>query len=189
MKPSKTRIAPNFGSRVTECDLAHIAVSAHALRRFVERLQPGIPGGAEVAAAMACLEQPVPVNRSASQQALLNHYRDWMARQVQPYIMQLIRAEGYWATARPPWSRSSTPADGLLQIASMCLFPAARHGQKIVLATCTNGRGMTWEVAFRCGYVGVPRPFGGPRASKRRPSRPWATLERWRARRSGAHPR
>ncbi len=57
---------PNFGQLVTKEHIPGIAISAHALRRFVERLQPDIPGADQVAAAMARLEDlgsghgPVP---------------------------------------------------------------------------------------------------------------------------------
>lgn len=42
---------PNFARLVTEQDLQTLTISAHALRRFVERLQPGIPGAALIVVA------------------------------------------------------------------------------------------------------------------------------------------
>jgi hypothetical protein len=51
-RPRNPRPEPNFASRVTDRDLATHVVSAHAVRRFVERLQPDIPGADRVAAAM-----------------------------------------------------------------------------------------------------------------------------------------
>jgi hypothetical protein len=35
---------PNFARLVTDQDLATIVISAHALRRFAQRVQPDIPG-------------------------------------------------------------------------------------------------------------------------------------------------
>ncbi len=47
---------PNFARLLTEQDLDSLVISAHVLRRFVERLQPDIPGAEQVAESMARLE-------------------------------------------------------------------------------------------------------------------------------------
>jgi hypothetical protein len=67
---------PNFARLPTPQDLDALVISAHALRRFVQRLQPGIPGADQVAEAMARLEDLGSGNRSGPEQAQLNRYRD-----------------------------------------------------------------------------------------------------------------
>lgn len=156
--PIRTRPEPNFARLVTEDDLRRIVVSAHALRRFVQRLQPGIPGADQIAEAMARLED-LAGHRSGPEQGQLNRYRDWMAKHVEPVVMDLIRCEGFWTTERPRWSRSDTPSDGYLQIGRMCGFPAALHDGQIVLTTCTNGRDITWDIALNREYTLMPKPF------------------------------
>jgi len=47
---------PNFARLLTDQDLHTLVISAHALRRFVERLQSDIPGADQIAEAMARLE-------------------------------------------------------------------------------------------------------------------------------------
>jgi hypothetical protein len=150
---------PNFAQLVTEGQLPHIVVSAHALRRFVERLQPGIPGADQVAEGMASLEDLGSGNRSGPEQAQLNRYRNWMAANVEPHVVDLIRCEGFWAADRPRWSLSRTRSDGLLQVGRMCLFPSVLDGRQIVLTTCTNGTNITWDVALERGYTLMPKPY------------------------------
>jgi hypothetical protein len=148
---------PNFARLPTPQDLATLTISAHALRRFVERLQPSIPGADQVAEVMARLEDLGSGNRSGPEQAQLSRYRDWMARHVEPVVLDLIACEGFWATARPRWSQSRTRSDGYLQVGRMCLFPAVTHDREIVLTTCTNGQGTTWDVALNRGYTLAPK--------------------------------
>ncbi len=174
---------PNFARLITEDDVRRIVVSAHALRRFVERLQPEIPGADQVAEAMARLEEFGSGRRSGPEQGQLNRYRDWMASHVQPHVIELLRCEGFWTTERPRWSRSDTPSDGYLQVGGMCGFPAAIHGHEIVLTTCTNGRETTWDIALGRGYTLTPKPYTTPMPELLRPLS-WATiaLRAWRAR-------
>jgi len=88
------RPEPNFARLVTEDGLSHIVVSAHALRRFIERVQPDIPGADRVAQAMARLEDIGSGRRSGPEQGQLNRYRDWMAKHAEPVVLDLIRCEG-----------------------------------------------------------------------------------------------
>lgn len=155
----RARPEPNFGRFPTEQELGRIAISAHALRRFVERLRPDIPSADQVAEAMAELEEIGSGLRSDPDQGQLNSYRQWMARHVQPHVMELIRCEGFWATRRPSWALSRTPADGWLQVGRMCLFPVAMHGKALVLATCENAANITWEHALDHGYTLVQKPY------------------------------
>jgi len=177
------RPEPNFARLVSDDDLNSIVISAHALRRFVQRLQPGIPGADQVAEAMARLEDLGTGNRAGAQQGQLNRYRDWMVKHVEPVVLDLIQCEGFWATDRPRWSLSRTPADGYLQVGRMCLFPAAIHGHEIVLTTCTNGRDITWDTALDRGYTLMPKPFTAPPpAVVRPPSWPALIVRAWRSR-------
>jgi hypothetical protein len=178
-----SRPEPNFARLVTEEDLRCIVVSAHALRRFLQRLQPGIPGADQVADAMARLEDLGSGRRSGPEQGQLNRYRDWMAKHVEPVVLDLIRCEGFWATDRPRWSLSRTPSDGYLQVGRMCLFAAVIHSHEIVLTTCTNGRETTWDTALARGYTLMPKPYSTPTPQLLQPP-PWATiaLRAWRAR-------
>ena len=181
---ARGRPEPNFARLVTEDDLRRMVVSAHALRRFVQRLQPEIPGADQVAEAMARLEDLGSGRRSGPEQGQLNRYRDWMAKHVEPVVHDLIRCEGFWATDRPRWSLSRTPSDGYLQVGGMCLFPAVIHSHEIVLTTCTNGRDTTWDTALHRGYTLTPKPHATHTPELlRAPS--WATiaLRAWRARR------
>ncbi len=179
----QARPEPNFARLITEQDLRTLVISAHALRRFVQRLQPDIPDADHVAHAMARLEDLGSGNRSGTQQAQLNQYRDWMANHVEPHVRDLIRSEGFWTTERPRWSRSDTPSDGYLQIGRMCGFPAVIHSHEIVLTTCTNGRDTTWEDALTRGYTLMPKPFIY-RAPQLLRSPSWATIAivAWRSR-------
>jgi hypothetical protein len=154
-----TEPEPNFARLVTGNDLENIVISAHALRRFVERLRPEIPGADQVAQAMTRLEDLGSGNRSGPEQGQLNRYRDWMATHVEPDVLELIRCEGFWANERPRWSLSRTRSDGYLQVGRMCLFPAVIHSHEIVLTTCTNGRDTTWDLALARGYTLMPKPF------------------------------
>jgi len=158
MSAARGRPEPNFARLVTEDDLRRIVVSAHALRRFVQRLQPEFPGADQVAEAMARLEDLGSGRRSGPEQGQLNRYRDWMAKHVEPVVLDLIRCEGFWATDRPRWSLSRTPSDGYLQVGRTCLFPAVIHSHEIVLTTCTNGRDTTWDIALARGYTLMPKP-------------------------------
>jgi hypothetical protein len=178
-----TRPEPNFARLITEDDLRRIAISAHALRRFVQRLQPTIPGADQVAEAMTRFEDIGSGNRSGPEQGQLNRYRDWMAKHVEPVVLDLIRVEGFWTTERPRWSRSDTPSDGYLQIGRMCGFPAVMHGHEIVLTTCTNGRDTTWDIALARGYTLMPKPLAAPApALLRRPNWPTLLARAWRSR-------
>lgn len=183
MSPSRrTKPEANFARLLTEEELERLVVSAHALRRFVERLHPGIPRADQVAEEMAKLEDLAGC-RSGPEQGQLNRYRDWMAKHVEPVVLDLIRCEGFWAIDRPRWSLSRTPSDGYLQIGGMCGFPAVIHAHQIVLTTCTNGRDTTWDTALARGYTLMPKPYDSLRPELlRAPS--WATiaLRAWRAR-------
>jgi hypothetical protein len=123
--PRDQQPEPNFRHLVTGQDLHTLVISAHALRRFVERLQPTIPGADQVADAMPRLEDLGSGNRSGPEQGQLNRYRDWMAKHVEPHVLELIRCEGFWTTERPRWSRSETPSHGYLQLGGMCGFPTS----------------------------------------------------------------
>jgi len=186
MTRARRQAAPeaNFARLVTEQDLRAIVISAHALRRFVERLHPDIPGADQVAKPMARLEDLGSGNRSGPQQAQLNRYRDWMTNHVEPHVRDLIRCEGFWATERPRWAQSRTPSNGWLQTGGMCLFPVAIHGAEAVLTTCENGRDMTWDIALARHYTLMPKPYTTPTPQPLRPPS-WATiaLRAWRARR------
>jgi hypothetical protein len=179
----RTTPEPNFYAVVTEQDLARLVISAHALRRFVERLQPDIPGADQVAEAMARLEGIGSGRRSGPEQAQLNRYRAWMASHVEPHVLELIRCEGFWATDRPRWSLSRTPSEGLLQIGRMCLFPSVVDGRESVLTTCTNGTNITWDIALERGYTLMPKPYTPYSPELLRPPS-WPTIARraWRAR-------
>jgi hypothetical protein len=179
----RSKPEPNFARLITEDDLRRIVVSAHALRRFVQRVQPGIPGADQVAEAMARLEDLGSGRRSGPEQGQLNRYRDWMAKHAEPVVLDLIRCEGFWATDRPRWSLSRTRSDGYLQVGRMCLFPAVIHSHEIVLTTCTNGRDITWDTALARGYTLMPKPYLTPMPELLR-SPSWATiaLRAWRAR-------
>ena len=183
MSAARGRPEPNFARLVTEDDLRRMVVSAHALRRFVQRLQPEIPGADQVAEAMAGLEDLGSGRRSGPEQGQLNRYRDWMAKHVEPVVLDLIRCEGFWATDRPRWSLSRTHSDGYLQVGRMCLFPAVIHDHEIVLTTCTNGRDTTWDTALARGYTLMPKPYTAPMPELLRPPS-WATvaLRAWRTR-------
>jgi hypothetical protein len=182
--PGQARPEPNFARLVTEQDLHALVISAHALRRFVERLQPDIPGADHVAQAMARLEDLGSGNRSGPQQGQLNRYRDWMAKHVEPHVLELIRCEGFWTSERPRWSRSDTPSDGYLQLGGMCGFPTVVDDRQIILTTCTNGRDITWDSALTRGYTLMPKPYTGHMpALLRAPSWPTITTRAWRSRR------
>jgi hypothetical protein len=154
----RTTPEPNFERLVDDDDLRRITISAHALRRFVQRLEPEIPGADQVAEAMARLED-LAGRRTGPEQGQLNRYRDWMTKHVQPVVLDLIRCEGFWTTDRPRWSGSRTPSDGYLQIGGMCGFPATRRGNTVVLTTCTNGKDTTWDMALARGYTVMPKPY------------------------------
>jgi hypothetical protein len=185
--PGQARPEPNFARLLTEQDLRAIVVSAHALRRFVERLQPDIPGADHVAQAMARLEDLGSGNRSGPEQGHLNRYRDWMTKHVEPHVRDLIGCEGFWATERPRWARSRTSSSGWLQVGGMCLFPVAKHGTEVVLTTCENGRDTTWDVALARRYTLMPKPHLHHRLELLRgPSSMTIALRAWRTRRQ--HP-
>jgi hypothetical protein len=177
------RPEPNFARLLTDQDLAALVISAHALRRFVERLQPGIPGADQVAEAMARLEDIGSGNRTGPEQGQLNRYRDWMTAHIEPHVLDLIRCEGFWATDRPRWSQSRTRSDGLLQVGRMCLFPSVIDGHQIILTTCTNGTSITWDTALTRGYTMVPKPYLEQTPQLLR-APPWTSIVRraWRSR-------
>lgn len=181
--PRDQRPEPNFARLVTEHDLTMLVISAHALRHFVERLQPDIPGADQVAAAMAPLED-LAGRRSGPEQGQLNRYRDWMASHVEPHALDLIRCEGFWANDRPRWSLSRTRSDALLQVGGMCLWPASDDGGRMILTTCTNGRDITWDIALARRYTLVPKPRNhhSPEVL-RAPSLIATALRTWRSRR------
>jgi len=174
---------PNFHRLLTDQDLATLVISAHALRRFVERLQPDIPGAGQVAESMARLEDIGSGNRSGPEQGRLNRYRDWMGKHVEPHVRDVIRCEGFWTTERPRWSRSDTKSAGYLQIGRMCGFPVADNDGIRTLTTCTNGKDITWDIALQRGYTLMPKPYTGYVPPLRRPPR-WTTIARraWRSR-------
>jgi hypothetical protein len=179
----RTTPEPNFAQLVTEGQIPYITVSAHALRRFVERLQPDIPGADQVAEAMARLEDIGSGRRSGPEQAQLNRYRDWMATHVEPHVLELIRCEGFWANERPRWSMSRTRSDALLQVGGMCLWPASKDAGRLVLTTCTNGRDITWDIALARHYTSVPKPYAPYSPERLRPpSWPTIAARAWRAR-------
>ena len=174
---------PNFARLVTEHDLQALVISAHALRRFVERLQPDIPGADQGAEPMARLEDIGSGRRTGPEQAQLNRYRDWMASHVEPNVLDLIRCEGFWTTERPRWSRSDKPSAGYLQIGRMCGFPAAMNDGQIVLTTCTNGKDITWDIALERRYTLMPKPYIGYAPQLvRAPSWTRIAARAWRAR-------
>jgi hypothetical protein len=180
---SPTTPNPNFAHLVTEQDLHALTISAHALRRFVQRLQPDIPGADQVAEPMARLEDLGSGNRSGPEQAQLNRYRDWMSIHVEPHVRDLIRCEGFWTTERPRWSRSTTRSAGYLQVGRMCGFPAAGHDHELALTTCTNGRDITWDIALERGYTLVPKPYTDQTPQLLRPpSWPTIVARAWRSR-------
>jgi hypothetical protein len=182
--PREPKPEPHFGRLVTEDDLAGIVLSAHAMRRFVERLQPDIPGAEQIAEAMAPLEELGSGNRSELQQRQLRSYRDWMIAHVQSHILEVICCEGFWASDRPRWSLSRTSSDGLLQVGRMCLFPSVVDGRQIVLTTCTNGTNITWDVALERGYTLMPKPYlDRPLDLLRLPSWTMIAARAWRTRR------
>jgi hypothetical protein len=182
--PRDQQPEPNFKALVTEEHLPGILITAHALRRFVQRLQPDIPGADQVAGAMERLEDIGSGNRSGPEQGQLNRYRDWMTKHVEPHVLELIRCEGFWATDRPRWSLSRTPSDRYLQVGGMCLFPAVLHGHEIVLTTCTNGRDTTWDIALVRDYTLMPKPFNELQPKQLRPAATVVILRRaWRTRR------
>jgi len=174
---------PNFAQLVTEDQIPYITVSAHALRRFVQRLQPDIPGADQVAEPMARLEDLGTGNRSDAEQVQLNRYRDWMTRHVEPHVRDLIRCEGFWTTERPRWSRSDTQSAGYLQVGRMCGFPAADKDGIRTLTTCTNGRDITWDIALERRYTLMPKPYTDQAPQLLR-APAWATiaLRAWRSR-------
>jgi hypothetical protein len=176
---------PNFAHPATEQDLATLVISAHALRRFVERLQPDIPGADQVAEAMAPLEDLGSGNRPGPEQGRLNRYRDWMARHVEPHVRDAIRCEGFWTTERPRWSRSDTKSAGYLQIGRMCGFPVADNNGIRTMTTCTNGRDITWDIALQRGYTLMPKPYTDYAPQLLR-APPWTAIAA-RAWRSRAH--
>ncbi|HEY7932970.1 MAG TPA: hypothetical protein VID48_04015 [Solirubrobacteraceae bacterium] len=152
---------PNFARLVTKEDLDSIEISAHALRRFVDRLQPGIPGAARAAQVMGRLEEIPSGTRSQRERNQLREHRDWLRAHVEPCIRDLLTCEGFWATERPRWSQSRTPSDAHVQIGGLCYWPSARdHGQPgVTLTTCTNGRDITWDIALQRGYTRIPKPY------------------------------
>jgi hypothetical protein len=174
---------PNFARLLTEQDLATLVISAHALRRFVQRLRPDIPGAEEVAAAMMPLEQIRGGKRTGREQVQLNRYRDWMTSHVEPQVRDIIRCEGFWTTVRPGWSRSDTPAAGYLQVGRMCGFPAANDDGQMILTTCTNASNVTWDTALDRGYTLVPKPYTHASPELLRPpSSLTIALRAWRSR-------
>jgi hypothetical protein len=156
-----TQPEPNFARLVTEDDLASIDISAHALQRFVDRLQPGIPGAARAAQTMGRLEEIPSGTRSQRERNQLREHRDWLRAHVEPLIRDLLLCEGFWATERPRWSQSRTPSDAHVQIGGLCYWPAARDPGRpgLTLTTCTNGPDITWDIAIERGYTLIPKPY------------------------------
>lgn len=152
---------PNFARLVTEADLDFIEISAHALRRFVDRLKPGIPGAARAAQTMGRLEAIPWDRRSQRERNQLREHRDWLRTHVEPLIRDLLMCEGFWATERPRWSQSRTPSDAHVQIGGLCYWPAAKDPghHTVTLTTCTNGRNITWETALERSYTLIPKPY------------------------------
>jgi hypothetical protein len=156
-----SRPEPNFARLVTDDDLDSIEISAHALQRFVDRLQPGIPGAARAAETMGRLEAISLERRSHAERNQLREHRDWLRAHVEPLIRDLLICEGFWATERPRWSQSQTPSDAHVQIGGLCYWPAARDPGHpgVTLTTCTNGRDVTWDMALQRGYTLIPKPY------------------------------
>jgi hypothetical protein len=152
---------PNFERLLTEHDLDSIEISAHALQRFVSRLQPGIPGAGRVAQMAGTLKAIPSQRRSQRERNQLRQHRDWLRAHVEPLVRDLLRCEGFWATARPRWSQSRTQSSAHLQIGGLCYWPAARDpGQSgMTLTTCTNGADITWDMALQRGYTLIPEPL------------------------------
>ncbi len=152
---------PNFARLVTEDDLDSIQISAHALQRFVDRVQPGIPGAARAAQTMGRLEEIPSERRSQRERNQLREHRDWLRAHVEPLIRDLLTCEGFWATERPRWSQSRTPSDAHIQVGGLCYWPAAHDpGQRgVTLTTCTNGRDITWDIALGRSYTLIPKPY------------------------------
>jgi hypothetical protein len=179
----KQQPEPNFARLVTEQDLAYVEITAHALQRFVDRLQPGIPGAERAAEIMGRLEQLPSGTRTSREQNQLREHRDWLRRHVEPCIRDLLACEGFWTSERPRWSQSRTPSDGYLQVGGMCGFPAALHGHTIVLTTCTNGRDITWDTALHRGYTLMPKPvIQIPPIPLRKPPLTQLILHAWQSR-------
>jgi hypothetical protein len=182
---SDSRPEPNFARLVTEDDLDSIEISAHALQRFVDRLQPGIPGAARAAQTMGRLEAIPVERRSQRERNQLREHRDWLRAHVEPLIRDLLICEGFWATERPRWSQSRTPSDAHVQIGGLCYWPAARDpGQPgVTLTTCTNGRDITWDLALQRGYTLILKPYT-QRVPARVKAPGWLELVRrvWRSR-------
>jgi hypothetical protein len=65
---------------------------------------------------------------------------------------------------------------------------AVIHSHEIVLTTCTNGRGTTWDTALARGYTLMPKPYISPTPELLRPP-PLATiaLQAWRSLRFWEH--
>jgi hypothetical protein len=125
-----SRPEPNFTRLVSEADLDSIEISAHALQRFVDRLQPGIPGAARAARVMGRLEEIPLQRRSQRERNQLREHRDWLRAHVEPCVRDLLVCEGFWATERPRWSQSRTPSDAHVQIGGLCYWPAALHATR-----------------------------------------------------------
>lgn len=179
----RQRPEPNFARLVAVQDLASIEITAHALQRFVDRLKPGIPGADRAAQIMGSLEGMPSGTRNRHEQNQLREHRDWLRRHVEPCVRDLIACEGFWTTDRPRWSGSRTPSDGYLQVGGMCGFPAAMHGNTLVLTTCTNGRDITWDTALDRGYTLMPKPVISVRPVPLRvPSVAELFLRAWRSR-------
>lgn len=181
--PAASKPEPNFGRFITDEEIGNLSSKPHALARFVERLQPGIPGADVVAARLHALEVKRERARlSGSQYTQLQRDRTWLTQNVGPHVFDLIAMEGFWATSRPQWSRSQTPSEALLQVGGLCLFPVAFNENEWALKTCVNGS-KTWEEALARGFTLAPKPlFLAPVANVR--PRGWLALAgaAWRSR-------
>ncbi len=171
----RARPEPNFGRFVAEAHQPEIVITAHALQRFVTRLQPQIPRAEHIADLMAPLEGLRSGTRTGLQQRQLAEYRSWMAANVEEHLRDLIRCEGFWATEPPRWARTRTPTAGHLQIGGLCYFPVALDNGIATLKSCINANGITWDVALDRGYTLMPKPlFESAPTPQRTPS--WVTI-------------
>jgi hypothetical protein len=158
--------------------------TGHALVRCIERLQPGIPGADEIAWEAARLEQAGRRRRLTGPEAYrLRAGHAWLHEHVGPHIKELILLEGFWATRRPGWCPSPTPADGHLQVGELCYFPVAIGDEWAKLTTCEvakdrAGRDIDWDTALDRGYTLVPKPYV-VRAPVLLSAPPLVTVVRW----------
>lgn len=177
----QARPEPNFSSFFLPEQLRETDITAHAIVRYVERLQPGIPGADEIARTASRLEKAR--SRTPGQRQELGRCHAWLHEHVRSSIEELIVIEGFWATGRPHWCRSRTHSDGHLQVGGLCYFPMALDNGRAVLTTCETTRDVTWDTALQRGYTLIPKPLFYSR--RKLWPRPFSKVLRraWRSRR------